>query len=144
MKTCPVCNSPMDDAAQSCSACGYHLQGSTQKFEAVSLEPQEPESGQVASTIPTLTVLQGRQQGIVYSLEGNSAVIGRSPKCEIFLNDMTVSRKHAVLERVAQGWSIRDTDSFNGVWVNNTNVDHVMLNDRDIVQIGCFILRYAE
>lgn len=144
MKTCPVCNSPMDDSAQSCSACGYHLQGSTQKFEAVSLNPQEPETAQAASSIPTLTVLQGRQQGIVYSLEGNSAVIGRSPKCEIFLNDMTVSRKHAVLERIAQGWSIRDTDSFNGVWVNNTNVDHVMLNDRDIVQIGCFVLRYAE
>ena len=144
MKACPVCNSPMEDNAQSCLACGYHLQGSTQKFQAVSLQPQEPENAQVTSNIPTLTVLEGRQKGIVYSLEGNSAVVGRSPKCEIFLNDMTVSRKHAVLERVAGGWSIRDTDSFNGVWVNNTNVDHVMLADKDIVQIGCFVLRYAE
>lgn len=144
MKTCPVCNSPMDDSAQSCSSCGYHLQGSTRKFHAVSLEASEPETIQVASTIPTLTVLQGKQKGIVYSLEGNKAVIGRSPKCEIFLNDMTVSRKHAVLERVADGWTIKDTDSFNGVWVNNSNVDHVMLSDRDIVQIGCFVLRYAE
>ena len=57
---------------------------------------------------------------------------------------MTVSRKHAVLERVAGGWTIKDTDSFNGVWVNNANVDHVTLSDRDIVQIGCFVLRYAE
>ena len=101
MKTCPVCNSPMLDSAQSCSSCGYHLQGSTQKFEAVSLETSEPETIQVTSTIPTLTVLQGKQKGIVYSLDGDKAVIGRSPKCEIFLNDMTVSRKHAVLERVA-------------------------------------------
>ena len=144
MIICPVCNSPMDDSAQSCSSCGYHLQGSTQKFEAVSLEASEPETIQITSTIPTLTVLQGRQKGIVYSLEGNKAVIGRSPKCEIFLNDMTVSRKHAVLERVAGGWTIKDTDSFNGVWVNNANVDHVTLSDRDIVQIGCFVLRYAE
>ena len=144
MKTCPVCNSPMQDSAQSCSVCGYRLQGSTQKFEAGSLESHEPETAKVTSNIPTLTVLQGRQKGIVYRLEGDSAVIGRSPKCEIFLNDMTVSRKHAILERVADGWSIRDTDSFNGVWVNNTNVDHVMLSDRDIVQIGCFVLRYAE
>ena len=144
MKTCPVCNSPMPDSAQSCSSCDYHLQGSTQKFEAVSLETSEPETIQVTSTIPTLTVLQGKQKGIVYSLDGDKAVIGRSPKCEIFLNDMTVSRKHAVLERVADGWSIQDTDSFNGVWVNNTNIDHVMLSDRDIVQIGCFVLRYAE
>lgn len=144
MKICPVCNSPMDESAQSCSSCGYHLQGSTQKFEAVSLEASESETIQITSTIPTLTVLQGRQKGIVYSLEGNKAVIGRSPKCEIFLNDMTVSRKHAVLERVAGGWTIKDTDSFNGVWVNNANVDHVTLSDRDIVQIGCFVLRYAE
>lgn len=144
MKTCPVCNSPMLDSAQSCSSCSYHLQGSTQKFEAVSLETSEPETIQVTSTIPTLTVLQGKQKGIVYSLDGDKAVIGRSPKCEIFLNDMTVSRKHAVLERVAGGWSIQDVDSFNGVWVNNTNVNHVMLSDRDIVQIGCFVLRYAE
>ena len=144
MKTCPVCNSPMLDSAQSCSSCGYHLKGSTQRFEAVSLETSEPETIQVTSTIPTLTVLQGKQKGIVYSLDGDKAVIGRSPKCEIFLNDMTVSRKHAVLERVAGGWSIQDADSFNGVWVNNTNVDHVMLSDRDIVQIGCFVLRYAE
>ena len=57
---------------------------------------------------------------------------------------MTVSREHALLERVGDGWSIRDTESFNGVWVNNTNVDHVMLSDRDIIQIGCFVLRYAE
>ena len=120
------------------------LSSSTQKFEAVSLETSEPETIQVTSTIPTLTVLQGKQKGIVYSLDGDKAVIGRSPKCEIFLNDMTVSRKHAVLERVADGWSIQDTDSFNGVWVNNTNIDHVMLSDRDIVQIGCFVLRYAE
>lgn len=110
----------------------------------MSLETSEPETIQVTSTIPTLTVLQGKQKGIVYSLDGDKAVIGRSPKCEIFLNDMTVSRKHAVLERVAGGWSIQDADSFNGVWVNNTNVDHVMLSDRDIVQIGCFVLRYAE
>lgn len=144
MKTCPVCNSPMDDLAEACSSCGYHLQGATQKFGAVSLDSNEPEAMQASSTIPTLTVLQGKQKGIVYSLEGNSAVVGRSPKCEIFLNDMTVSRKHAVLERVADGWSIRDTDSFNGVWVNNTNVDHAMLSDKDIVQIGCFILRYSE
>ena len=57
---------------------------------------------------------------------------------------MTVSREHALLERVGDGWSIRDTESFNGVWVNNTNVDRVMLSDRDIIQIGCFVLRYAE
>ena len=72
MKTCPVCNSPMLDSAQSCSSCGYHLQGSTQKFEAVSLETSEPETIQVTSTIPTLTVLMETKQLSVVRLNARS------------------------------------------------------------------------
>ena len=86
----------------------------------------------------------GRQEGVVYELQGDREVVGRSPKCEIFLNDMTVSRSHATLERVGDGWSIQDDGSFNGVWVNNANIDHVMLHDGDIIQIGCFVLKYAQ
>lgn len=80
----------------------------------MSLETSEPETIQVTSTIPTLPFCRASKREL-YSLDGDKAVIGRSPKCEIFLNDMTVSRKHAVLERVAGGWSIQDADSFNGV-----------------------------
>ncbi len=145
MSTCPVCNSPMGPHDTACKACGYRLQETTQEFQRVlPLDGQEPDVPRKASSVPTLTVIYGKQEGIVYPLEGDQATIGRSPKCEVFLNDMTVSRKHALLERVGEGWSIKDADSFNGVWVNNANVDHVMLSDRDVVQIGCFILRYAE
>ncbi len=88
MKTCPVCNGPMDDSAQSCSSCGYHLQGFDSKFEAVSLETSGRKPYRSPQQSPRLPFLQGKQKGIVYSLDGNKAVIGRSPKCEIFLNDM--------------------------------------------------------
>lgn len=143
MANCPVCNTPMEANSDTCKACGYHLQGTTEEFKAVSLDSTTSDVAEAKATVPTLTVLSGKQKGIVYRLEGESAVVGRSPKCEVFLNDMTVSRSHAVLERVAEGWSIRDTGSFNGVWVNNTNIDHVMLNDHDVIQIGSFLLRYA-
>lgn len=145
MNTCPICNSPMDPNDAACPACGYRLQEATEAFKAVPLDStEEANVAHAPSSTSTLTVLYGKQEGIAYRLEGERALIGRSPKCEVFLNDMTVSREHALLERVEGGWSIRDTDSFNGVWVNNANVDHVMLNDRDVIQIGCFVLRYAQ
>lgn len=144
MDGCPVCNSPLNPQEETCAACGYRLQEATEEFKLVSLEPEKTDILNVSAPNSTLTVLYGKQEGIVYQLGGDSASIGRSPKCEVFLNDMTVSRQHAILERVGDGWSIRDTESFNGVWVNNVNVDHVVLADRDIIQIGCFVLRYAE
>ena len=144
MDKCPVCNSPLNPQDESCAACGYRLQDTTEEFKVVSLEPDTTDVPSTTTTTPTLTVLYGKQEGLVYQLTGDRASIGRSPKCEVFLNDMTVSREHALLERVGDGWSIRHTESINGLWVNNTNVDHVMLSERDINQIGCFVLRYAE
>lgn len=144
MDTCPVCNSPLSPQDEVCPACGYRLQETTEEFKVVSLDAQPDDIPAVSQSEPTLTVLYGKQEGIVYRLTGTQARVGRSPKCEVFLNDMTVSREHALLEKVGGGWSIKDTGSFNGVWVNNANVDHVMLKDRDIIQIGCFVLRYSE
>lgn len=144
MPTCPVCNSTVDAHDAFCRACGYRFQDTTERFERVSLDSSHAADQHEPLSQPTLRVLNGRQEGITYQLEGDEVTVGRSPKCAIFLNDMTVSRKHAVLEPLDGGWSIKDTGSFNGVWVNNTNVDHVMLNDRDVIQIGCFVLRYEE
>ena len=145
MNMCPVCNSPMGENDTVCKTCGYRTQDTTQEFKRVPLEgtPETDAPHQTAS-VPTLTVIYGKQEGVVYRLEGDSATIGRSPKCDVFLNDMTVSREHAKLERVGSAWSIKDSDSFNGVWLNNTNVDHAVLSDRDVIQIGCFLLRYSE
>ncbi len=163
MITCPICQTTLDQNAKVCSACGYRFQGgTTQQFKTVPLdhadvveaiecdehaihddllyEVSDSQQGKKS----TLTVQYGRQEGVVYELQGDREVVGRSPKCEIFLNDMTVSRSHATLERVADGWSIQDDGSFNGVWVNNANIDHVMLHDGDIIQIGCFVLKYAQ
>lgn len=141
---CPVCNSDVESNAASCPACGYRFQEATEEFNPVSLD--SPDSDVPASSItqPTLTVLNTRQVGLTYTLEGDRAVIGRSPKSTIFLNDMTVSRDHAVLELVGGSWSIKDNGSYNGVWVNNANVDHAVLHNRDVIQIGCFVLRFED
>ena len=70
--------------------------------------------------------------------------VGRSPQCDLFLNDMTVSREHASVEPADGGYVIRDANSFNGVWVNNESVETRRLVSGDVIQIGAFCLVYKE
>ena len=87
---------------------------------------------------------EGVQVGNVFRLSSDAITIGRSPQCDIFLNDMTVSRMHATLKRIPSGYEIVDADSFNGLWVNNLNVKEAALKDGDVVQIGTFCLVYQS
>lgn len=142
--SCPVCGAQVNANTSTCPMCGYRFQDTTQAFKMVPVEsdidPDVPEIQNVA----TLTIMNGRQVGLVYELHGETVTVGRSPKSDIFLNDMTVSRHHALIERIQGVWTIKDSASFNGVWVNNINVDHLVLHDGDIIQIGCFLLKYSE
>ena len=70
--------------------------------------------------------------------------IGRSPQCDIFLNDMTVSRMHAVIEKEGSSFIIRDQNSYNGLWVNDLSVESKTLRDGDQIQVGSFTLEYQE
>ena len=142
--TCPVCQSHVDPHDASCPQCGFKLLGATQQFEPVSLDGQ----GRVAAGKPVqdavLRVVRGPQAGVVYKLADEDMTIGRSPNCSIFLNDMTVSRMHAALRCEAGAYVIVDENSFNGVWVNNANVEAKALKSGDFVQIGAFCLLFEE
>ena len=81
---------------------------------------------------------------MAYALGSEPVTIGRSPQCAIFLNDMTVSRMHATIEPEDGCYVIRDANSFNGVWVNNENVEARTLRPGDFIQIGTFCLQYEE
>ena len=94
--------------------------------------------------VPVLSIIKGPQTGNVFELDQPEVTIGRDPSNTIFLNDMTVSRMHATLDRVPGGYKIVDADSFNGLWVNNLNMKEAVLNDGDVVQIGTFCLLYQS
>lgn len=143
MTTCPICKNQIENDATKCPTCGYRFHDTTQEFKPVDLSSRPEPEDQHALSVATLMVCYGKQEGMVYKLEDDRATVGRSPKCDVFLNNMTVSRDHAVLERIEQTWTIKDADSFNGVWVNNKNIDHVVLHDGDLIQIGCFVLRFT-
>ena len=67
---------------------------------------------------------------------------GRGPESDIFLDDVTVSRKHAVFSRDGQGFGVRDVGSLNGTYVNKERIDQAALRTGDEVQIGKFRLVY--
>lgn len=144
MATCPVCNNAIDDEAAACPHCGFKLLGSTQRFEPIPLgdEPLAPAAPKQASA--EIHVVRGPQTGVVFKLGDRALSIGRSPQCDVFLNDMTVSREHAALVPDGGGYLIEDKNSYNGVWVNNRSVDSLRLASGDVIQIGAFCLVYKE
>lgn len=144
-ETCPVCGNAVAPQDSACPACGFKLLGSTQRFAPVALESTPapvPESKPAKQGV--LRVIRGPQPQVAFRLPQHAATVGRNPQCDIFLNDMTVSRNHASIEPCASGYLVRDENSFNGVWVNNVSVEQRVLVAGDVVQIGAFCLVYEE
>lgn len=143
-QVCPICNNQLEEGAAACQFCGFRIPGSTQSFEPVKVNTQDPVPQRPLSQKCDLRVIRGPQTGMEISLHEGIMSLGRDPKCDIFLNDMTVSREHAELEISERGCVIRDQNSYNGVWVNDRMVDACLLKSGDILQLGAFCLVYKE
>ena len=87
-----------------------------------------------------LLVRKGPNAGSRYVLDAEVTRAGRHPDSDIFLDDITVSRRHAEIIRRADGYSLRDTGSLNGTYVNRDRVEESKLAHGDEVQIGKFKL----
>lgn len=146
-EVCPVCGSAVEAGSASCAACGFKLAGSTQSFKPLAWDEGESTSGAAEGAAcghALLRVVRGPQTGTVFELGDRALVIGRNPHCDVFLNDMTVSREHAVVEPDGDGWAVSDSNSYNGVWVNNKSVTRCKLQPGDVVQLGVFLLAYEQ
>jgi pSer/pThr/pTyr-binding forkhead associated (FHA) protein len=89
-----------------------------------------------------LVVLRGPNTGARFLLDDEQVMSGRHPDSDIFLDDVTVSRKHALFRRSEGGYRVQDVGSLNGTYVNRDLVDEAMLSTGDEVQIGKFRLVY--
>jgi hypothetical protein len=94
------------------------------------------------SACALLFVARGPSSGSRYLLDTEVVTAGRQPDSDIFLDDVTVSRRHAEFRRVADSYAVRDVGSLNGTYVNRVRIDDVLLSDGDEVQIGKFRLVY--
>ena len=87
-----------------------------------------------------LVVLRGPNTGARFLLDSDEVSTGRHPDSDIFLDDVTVSRKHATFRREGDVFLVRDVGSLNGTYVNRERIDEAALKTGDEVQIGKFRL----
>ena len=94
---------------------------------------------------PALVVRSGGgRAGESFNPSGERTRIGRSPDCGIFLDDVTVSRKHAILRERDGDFSIEDQGSLNGTFVNRKRIDSSPLHEGDELQIGKYRMTFIE
>jgi len=87
-----------------------------------------------------LVVKRGPNAGSRFLLDKDVTTAGRHPESDIFLDDVTVSRRHASFERDGQLFVVRDVGSLNGTYLNRERIDEAGLSNGDEVQIGKFRL----
>ena len=145
---CPECGFQNPETANFCSKCGTALvreppgADTTLAFTPEELDEQSPLE-ELGMEGPALVVRSGGgRAGEHFVPSGDRTTIGRSPDCDIFLDDVTVSRKHAVLVRADSGFVIEDEGSLNGTFVNRRRIDSSPLADGDEVQIGKYRLTF--
>jgi len=150
---CQECGFQNPESANYCARCGALLEKERPSDETtVAIEP-DAEGAEEAEDIlddlgikgPALVVRSGGgRAGEVFHLEDERVLVGRSPDCDIFLDDVTVSRKHAILTHQGASWLIEDQGSLNGTFVNRRRVESGTLEDGDELQIGKYRLTYLN
>lgn len=135
--TCPICNEVIEEAQSSCPRCGFKLIGATQSFDPVASQAEDDAFDSEIS-VPELEVLVGPYSGESFRLGDGTFTIGRDPKCDIFLNNMTVSRHNSTITIDGNSAKIVDAGSTNGTWVDGMIVDEAELKPGTHVQIGTF------
>lgn len=138
MDQCPACGAPALNDGE-CTACGASREGATASFEAIAEAVDAPYMTELGVTdVPVLIVRKGVEVGERFYLEQPRITVGRDPECDIFLNDVTVSRAHAVLHLDGADVHLEDAGSLNGTYVNDVIVTEATLRSGDTVQIGRF------
>jgi pSer/pThr/pTyr-binding forkhead associated (FHA) protein len=148
---CPECGFQNPEAANYCSKCGARLipeapGEATETFTAEDIAG-DPAGGQERSGFrgPALVVRSGGgRAGETFRPEGQRTRIGRSPDCDVFLDDVTVSRDHALLVKRGGDHYLDDLGSLNGTYVNRHRIESHRLEDGDELQVGKFKLTFLS
>ncbi len=169
MPFCTQCGHNNPDGSRFCSQCGTRLESAapaaptsaespgettaTITFGAPTKDPEHREERSLndsdaaaVDALPPgsalLVVQRGPSAGSRFLLDTDVVTAGRHPDSEIFLDDVTVSRRHAEFRRTPEGFSVADVGSLNGTYVNRDRIDGVALQGGDEVQIGKYRLVY--
>ncbi len=139
---CAECGFQNSEAANYCARCGAMLEREASEAETtLSYTPESltDDAGPGVEGVdgPALVVRSGGgRSGEVFELQRERTSVGRSPDCDIFLDDVTVSRSHAVIAQEGGRFTIEDLGSLNGTFLNRHRIERASLTDDDEVQIG--------
>jgi hypothetical protein len=149
---CPECGSANGEGANFCQRCGASLRAeASEAGDSVTATYLIDESGElvpveldvVTARGPALVVRAGGGRvGESFPIEGERMSIGRRPDSAVFLDDITVSRDHALLIRRGDDWHLDDCGSLNGTYVNRERIESHRLEEGDELQIGKYKLSY--
>lgn len=146
---CNQCGHRNVDTANFCSSCGSSLiePGDDLTLTLHVHDPSDVPDHDITVHVDgdgpsVLVVRSGADAGESYMLGLDTTTAGRSPEADIFLDDVTVSRRHALVVRVDGGYVVRDLGSLNGTYVNRSRISEARLVSGDELQIGKFRLLF--
>ena len=149
---CPECGLVNAEGANYCQKCGSYLAGGGEGgLEPTTATYRVGETGELIPVELDDVVAQGaalvirsggNRVGESFPVQGERLAIGRRPDADVFLDDVTVSRDHALLVHRQDGWHLDDLGSLNGTYVNRHRIDSHRLADGDEVQVGKYKLTF--
>ena len=156
---CTACGTENPAGSHYCASCGAAMPGeyppavdATSQIAVQGVLPEvdtefsaEAHQGAVDALTPgsaLLVVKRGPNAGSRFLLDQDVTTAGRHPDSDIFLDDVTVSRRHAEFRREGSGYTVHDVGSLNGTYVNRERIEAAPLSGGDEVQIGKFRLVY--
>jgi hypothetical protein len=144
---CSQCGHRNPAGSNFCSSCGTPLGAPREDRTTVTFFPEAEsddelavEYDEVPAGIGVLVVKRGPNVGSRFALDSEVVRAGRHPESDIFLDDITVSRRHAEIAREGGRYVVRDVGSLNGTYLNRERVESAPLSDGDELQIGTFKL----
>jgi pSer/pThr/pTyr-binding forkhead associated (FHA) protein len=151
---CNKCGHRNATGSNFCSSCGALLEPESQDHSTITFraltESESPgeevsiDLDRIPSEVGMLVVKRGPQVGSRYALDRPLTTAGRHPESDIFLDDITVSRRHVEIEQVGDSYVVRDAGSLNGTYLNRERVTEATLANGDEVQIGAFKLVFFQ
>ena len=148
---CTECGFVNAEGANYCQRCGSLLPRAEGGGEPITATYRIDEAGElvpielgdVTARGPALVIRAGGGRvGESFAVDHERMGIGRHPDCEVFLDDVTVSRNHALLIQRGEQWFLDDCGSLNGTYVNRSRIESQRLEEGDEVQIGKYKLTF--
>jgi len=147
---CTRCGHRNPSDSNFCSSCGSPLEQEAGDHPTINFQLEPPTDENVIEValedVPAggmLVVRSGPNAGSKFALDKDVVTAGRHPDSDIFLDDITVSRRHAEIVRAGDGYRVRDAGSLNGTYVNRERIEEAALNHGDVLQVGKYKLHFV-